>query len=419
MAKLTDLAIRQLILKGERFSGLADSRCPGLYLSWPEKYSAPFWRYRWKTEGRQKTIALGKYPLVGLSAARSRANDLRAMVRLGRDPALEKKERKAANKAKELALAGQRSLAELTEEFIQRHVDEKLKRPLLIRQRLTNHIKASPFGNHPIDQIKPLHIDALIQAVVMQGKNRLANDLLRYLKRIFDYAVKRHLLEHNPAVAFNASDAGGRERSRERTLSLDEIARLLGAMEESAHFADENRLAVRLLLLLGVRKMELLAAQWPEFVLDDGVWNLPASRSKTGASIRIPLPPAAVELLRSLEALACGSLQVFPRRGGRKCGHVAESTLNQALYNLKPGIGAFTVHDLRRTVRTQLGALRIPPHICERCLNHKIGGVEGVYDRYDYFEERREALDAWANVLAGLESGGKVVPIGTGREARA
>ncbi len=76
-------------------------------------------------------------------------------------------------------------------------------------------------------------------------------------------------------------------------------------------------------------------------------------------------------------------------------------------YVLEP----FTVHDFRRAVRTQLAAWNIPPQIRERCLTHVVPGIAGVYDRFDYFEERKAALDAWAAVLADLDSGSKVVPI--------
>lgn len=170
---------------------------------------------------------------------------------------------------------------------------------------------------------------------------------------------------------------------------------------------------MRLLLSLGVRKMELLGAKWAEFDLGAGVWNLPALRSKNALAVRIPLPPAAVERLQRLETLACGSAYLFPRRAFRdsKDSHMAQATLNQALHTLNHGLEGFTVHDFRRTVRIQLAALDIPPHIAERCLNHKITGVAGVYDRYDYLEERKAALAQWALVLAGLDNPGKVVPI--------
>ena len=146
VAKLSDLFIKKHVTAGTRFTGLADDRCPGLYIAWPQKYSSPFWRYRYKIGGKDKAIGLGKYPHVGLSDARKIANEMRAKVTLGHDPVLEKKQLKAANKAAEDALKGQRSVSEITEEFMTRHVDGKLKRPLLIRQRLENHIKQSSIG---------------------------------------------------------------------------------------------------------------------------------------------------------------------------------------------------------------------------------------------------------------------------------
>ena len=82
--------------------------------------------------------------------------------------------------------------------------------------------------------------------------------------------------------------------------------------------------------------------------------------------------------------------------------HVGSDTLNRALDELDHGLDPFTVHDLRRTARSHLAALGIAPHIAERVLNHKLKGVEGVYDRYDYFAERRDALDRWAAHLTRL-----------------
>jgi integrase len=123
---------------------------------------------------------------------------------------------------------------------------------------------------------------------------RLANDLLRSLKRIFDYGVTSHYLSYSPASAFRSQDAGGKALSRERALSFKEAA-----IKNAPHFAKENEIAVRLLLLLGVRKMELLAASWDEFDLDAGEWNIPALRSRNERAVRVPLSATAVELFQA------------------------------------------------------------------------------------------------------------------------
>lgn len=129
-----------------------------------------------------------------------------------------------------------------------------------------------------------------------------------------------------------------------------------------------SELASKLLLALCVRKGELLAARWEEFDLDgDGdagpVWHLPASRTKTGAALDIPLVPEVVEWFRALQLLAAGSEQVFPQRRRdprQRVPHVGLDTLNVALTRVTHGLEPFTLHDLRRTARTHLAALGVP-----------------------------------------------------------
>jgi integrase len=222
--------------------------------------------------------------------------------------------------------------------------------------------------------------------------------------------------------AFSARlDAGGREESRTRALSGDELSALFAAIRKEPSFGGDNLMLVRLLLALCVRKGELLGACWSEFDLDGGssvgpVWRLPAERSKTGASLDIPLVPQVVEWLHAAKTLSAGSEWVFParRRDARsRVPHVGRDTLNVALGRVDVGkIEAFTVHDLRRTARTHLAALGVAPHVAELCLNHKPRGIGAIYDRHSYFVERRAALQSWTEVLLQLESGKtNVVPL--------
>lgn len=167
------------------------------------------------------------------------------------------------------------------------------------------------------------------------------------------------------------------------------------------------------MILLGVRKTELTESKWTEYKLEDSKWVLPADRSKTGKEIAIPLSPLALDFLNELKVRACGSDYVFPNRRVSKSLRMGKDTLNRAiakLFGQEPGkkiqplnrmenLEYFTVHDLRRTCRSLLASLSVPPHIAERCLNHKIEGVQGVYDRYDYFVERKQALNHLSNHL--------------------
>jgi integrase len=214
---------------------------------------------------------------------------------------------------------------------------------------------------------------------------------------------------YNPAAAFDLSDAGGKEDARSRALSRDELVKLFEAMRNANGFSMENQLSVKLLLLLAVRKNELVGARVDEFDLKNAVWHLPAERTKTSAAIDIPLAAQAVDALTELIRLGGGSEYLLParKRQERMLPHIHEGTLNVALSKARPlmkGVENFTIHDFRRTARTHLAALGVDPHIAERCLNHKIKGVEGIYNRHDYFPERKDALSKWARFLATCET---------------
>ena len=412
MGELSDIQIRAWIRANERFEGRSDG--DGLVLCWRVNYATPVWKLRYRFAGKARVMNIGSYRDLSLADARKTAKELRAKISLGHDVAGEKQERKAGAVAKieseKLAI----NVSQLADEYFERMILGRWKHPNIVRSRIDKDIKPM-IGKLKVEDVKPMHIDALLQSVVKRGAPTVANDVLRWVRRMFDYAVKRHMVEINPASAFDLADAGGKEESRERALSEAELIQLFAAMRTALGFSRQNELTLKLLLLLAVRKMELIGAQWAEFDLDEGIWYLPGDRTKTGAAIDIPLAAVAVEWFRELYEMAASSRWVLPARKmqHRMIPHIAESTLSVALAKVKHGLPHFTIHDFRRTARSHLAALGVQPHIAERCLNHKLKGVEGIYDRHDYFDERKAALNAWAALLTRLESGDadKVVPI--------
>lgn len=171
-------------------------------------------------------------------------------------------------------------------------------------------------------------------------------------------------------------------------------------------------LSIRNLLITAVRSAELYQAKWEDVDLDGAQWHIP--KSKTGAAMDLPLAPVVVEWFRELRTLAGHSAYVLPAhsrsRAARHGGdtHLNKDTLREAiahwLRTAKPAVRRFTPHDLRSTVKSHLRALGVPRDISEMCLNHKLSGVEGIYDRHTYFEERREALGKWAAVLVAVNT---------------
>ncbi|MFW3614832.1 tyrosine-type recombinase/integrase [Billgrantia antri] len=374
----------------------------GLYLMIPKK-GAPYWMHRYTLAGKRRELTLDKCANLSLAEAREQAGEARKGIRNGADPIEERK------REKRVAI---HTVKELFSDWHQ-DLEKRLKHPNIPKRIFEKEIAPS-IGQLTLDSVSPMDVRAIVRKVASSGRPAIANDTLMYLKQLFNHAIKLGLLTYNPAAAFNVNDAGGIEKSRDRALTLDEIRHVFQVFRYNHDsFSRDNYLACALLLVLGVRKTELTEAQWSEFDLKKGRWELSGERSKTGTGIVIPLPPQAVGWLEELKIRACGSPYVFPSRRSSKRPHMGKDTLNRAiakLFGKEPGkkpqpenrmgdMAEFTVHDMRRTCRSLLAAAGVPGHVAERCLNHKLKGGEGVYDRYDYFNERKEALTMVAELV--------------------
>ena len=405
MAKLTDLQIKAWIKADERFEGKADGN--GLYLRFRKSDKFPNWRFRYKLGGKSRVVLIGSYTDFSLAKAREVARELAARVSLGYDVAGEKQKRKAEALEKIEAQKNAKRVSDLAVEYYSRQIEPTYKHPELFRSSLQKNIVAS-IGKMKIEDVRPKHIDDVLQDVLERGSPTVANDVLRMLKRLFDYAVVRGMIEVNPAISFSSKDAGGKEQGRKRALTREELVMFFKALRKGRGISRENELTFKIILALGVRKMELCAAEWSEFNLDEKVWHFPANRAKNGEEIDIPLADPVIEWIKEIRLFAGNSRWLIPARRGRTTSHVSRSTLHMVLPSVlkeMPDVEPFSIHDLRRTMRTQMAALGIDPVIAERCLTHKIPGVEGIYNRHHYFEERKAALEQWAELLVTLESG--------------
>lgn len=377
----------------------------GLYLV-VRSSATPYWMLRYTSNGKRKEITLGKYPSLSLADAKADAAIKKREVDLGTDPLIARK------KTKEQPI---KLVDDLFADWFENDLAKRLKHPGIPKRIYTKDIKPV-IGDLLIDQVSALNVRKIIQGI-SDVRPTVANDALMYMKQMFRHGFKLDLLTHNPASAFTVSDAGGIEKSRDRYLTLDEIKQVFSILKNNiAKFNRDNYLACALLITLGVRKSELCCAQWKEFEFDKALWNLPEGRSKTGAAITIPLPPQIIEWLNELKMRSCGSDYVFPARRASKKPHMGDDTLNRAISsmfgheagrkvqpkNLMGDIKPFSPHDLRRTFRSLAAALGVQGHVAERCLNHKLKGIVGTYNRHDYLEERLAAHTKVADYLADI-----------------
>ncbi|MDO6426106.1 tyrosine-type recombinase/integrase [Thalassotalea sp. 1_MG-2023] len=387
--------IKSLVKKAEVGRHQVDDN---LYLRISTSKSAS-WTFRYKLNGKRKEATLAKYgdePLgLPLVKARALAANWKALVRDGIDPKIQKNRQDFSDI---------RTVNNLANDWLE-DCRQRLKYPE-IPERVYRKDIAPHVGELPISEVNPLDIKRVLKHINDSGRPTIANDALIYCKQMFNQGIKLGLLTNNPASAFDNRDAGGKENSRDRFLTVDEIEEVFNTFRENQNcFVRQNYIACVLLLCLGVRKGELLAAPWSEFNLDEKVWKLPKERSKNGIPIDYPLPDLLVRYFEELKVLSVGSDFVFPnRRASKRFPYISPDTLNAALANLfKKGqlkVDHFTLHDLRRTCRTMLSNIGVQPHVAERCLNHKLPKIMGTYDKYDYFDERKEALQRLTDKLS-------------------
>ncbi|MFZ2290493.1 MAG: integrase arm-type DNA-binding domain-containing protein [Halopseudomonas yangmingensis] len=401
MGNLTSKAV-QAKIKGApgRFSDGG-----GLYLVVP-KAGRAYWMLRFTSDKKRKEMTLGRVEDLSLADARTEATLKMQQHRQGLDPLI----------AKQRSLHESiRSVDDLFADWHEGNI-KRLKHHQIPFRVYSKDI-APVIGQMRPEAVTGRDIQRILRNIIESNRPTIANDALLYCKQLFNHGIKLDVVAGNPASAFTASDAGGIEKSRDRVLTLKEVTFAFKKFrEETDSFTRDNYLACALLLSLGVRKSELTEATWNEFDLDGQTWYLPSERSKSGAAIDIPLPDLSIEWLKELKVRSFGSAYVLPNRRTSKVPHMGKDTLNRAiskLFGREPGravqppnkmgdLEHFTVHDLRRTCRSLLASIGVPGHIAERCLNHKLKGVEGIYNRHDYFDERRDALDRLAQHLAPL-----------------
>lgn len=356
------------------------------------------WILRYRSAGRAKELTIGNFPDIGLAEARKISREKRAEIDQAGDPAADKQRVKA------LALKDWtvRQLIDDYREKILKDLGTSTQkgygRSLV---RIQNRL-----GSLAVAQISSMDIVELIEFVdAPWNESRM---LLTTARMLFRHAAGRKLVPANPCAGIELSALMGKRPSTKRRLMLTDAE--LGLLL-AADMNRENALAVRLLLATAVRSSELRTAKWEQFDFDQEVWSVPTS--KTGPGIQIPLTKAVKSWLLELKALAGTSAFIFPVRGDYKNASakgdrpINPNTIGAAIEfwftEKAPDVRRFTPHDLRSTAKSHMRALGVPRDITEMCLNHKLSGIEGIYDVHTYFNERKQALTTWADYLTAVE----------------
>jgi len=356
------------------------------------------WVVQYDLGGRTRRMTLGTANQLTLGAARAKAHDILAAVRLGKDPAAEKRQ------AHELAAE---TFGALLARYLP-HKQAKAKAGSRSFDEVERHLVryARPLHVRPITTIARREIATLVSAIAAKAGPTAANCMLGSLSGYFTWLIREGLLEANPAGHVNKAVTNG---SRARVLSLGEFREIWHALGTS-DYAD----IFRLLAWTAATKREVGGMRFDELDLDSAEFNVPAARARNGKPRTIPLTPSALALLEARPRN--GRELVFGHgRDGFTGWARAKAALDQRIAAARQAAGItapmepWVVHDLRRFFATQASEiLGVAPHVVEAALGHIAvfkSGVAGVYNRSSYGVEHRRALERWAQLLDEVVSG--------------
>jgi integrase len=269
-----------------------------------------------------------------------------------------------------------------------------------MRREIENEF-ISRWGSRPVTDITARDVVALLDEAVARGAPYQAHNLLGHIRRLFNWAIGRHIygLDKSPCDRMKSKDVIGPKLSLTRVLSDAELRALWAATERMGYpYAP----LYRMLALTGQRKSEVAEARWSEFDLDRKLWTIPAERMKGKNEVarphHVPLTDEVIAILNALPRFKSGDHLFSTSFGVKPVNNFvkAKASLDRAMLAELGKLDPFVIHDIRRTMRTGLSALSVRPDVAELVIAHALPGMRGVYDKYSFEAEKRQALELWA-----------------------
>jgi integrase len=395
--KLTDLFVDRLRPPAKGREEYFDTTFPALALRVTDT-GHKSWSLFYRAAGRQRRYTIGAYPAFDPAAARKAASAALHRVEAGGDPAEEKRQRRLGPKP------AADDFASVAREYLERQVKKNTAASTYKETARILEMDVIPeWGKRPIGTIVRRDVTALVDKKAAAGAEVQANRILARLRTLFGWAVEKDRIASNPCDGLKPPT---KEQSRDRVLGDSEIKLFWEGCDELAWPFGP---LFKLLLLTAQRRDEVASMEWDEVNLETGVWSIPKTKAKNGVGHEVQLSREAVEILSALPRIAGGlvfttngktPVSGFSRAKERIDGFMAAGVGRE--------IDPWILHDLRRTATTGMAALKIPPHVVDRILNHTSGtirGVAAVYNRHQYGEERRDALAAWGRSVDAIVTG--------------
>ncbi|MGX4746118.1 tyrosine-type recombinase/integrase [Providencia rettgeri] len=372
----------------------------GLYLL-VKTNGGKYWRLKYRIDGKEKLLAIGIYPTVTLADARRKRDDAKRLLADGIDPNQQRKEQKQASKID--------SVNTFKNIALEWYEGRKDRWSVGYRDDMMDAFEKDVFpyiGNRPIAEIKPMELLEVLSIMEKRGATEKLKKVRQRCGEVWKYAIITGRAEYNPAPDL-ASAFVPHKREHYAHLSVSELPEFLSSIDKYMG-SQIVRVALRVLILTGVRPGELRKAEWSEINFDTKVWEIPAEKMKMRRPHIVPLSEQVIDLLKQIHPISGNYQYIFPSRTDYR-KHISDMALNTMIRRMGYG-GRATGHGFRHTMSTILHEQGYNTAWIETQLAHvDKNSIRGTYNHAQYIDGRREMLQWYADYMEALENGDNVV----------
>ena len=276
--------------------------------------------YMYRFDGKSRMMTLGPYPKLKLVSARLKVAQAKERLSKEIDPGQELLDAKEA-------VRGAHSIKALIDEYLEKWAKPR-KKSWKEDERILRKDVQPVWGRKKAETIKRRDIVLLLDEIVDRGAPIQANRTLAVIRKMFNFALSRGILEQSPCVQIPAP---AKENQRDRVLSDDEIRTIWSSLDD-AGMIKEIQLVLKLQLISGQRKGEIVGAEWRDINLKQGWWTIPKEKAKNNLPHRVPLSPLALKILKETKELSKDSSFLFPSRN-KENSHITEPAIDRAIRN--------------------------------------------------------------------------------------
>jgi integrase len=406
---LTDVAIRNAKPRDKPYK-VGDTL--GLFLL-VQPSGGKLWRVKYRIDGKEKKLAIGIYPQVGLAEARRRRDAARELVAAGKDPGREKQREKVRSR-----IQAETTFDAIAAEFCQKRRRDGQKAwavSTATRSEYLLSLLKGSIGKLPITDIEPADVLIAVRKIERKGQLESARRTLQLAGAVFRYAVATARLASDPTRDLRGALTAPTVTHYGAIIDPARVGELLRAID-GYEGQPITKLAMQLAPHVFVRPGELRHAEWNEFDLDGALWTIPAGKTKMRKDHLVPLSTQSIAILEELRTLTGPEGYVFPSIRSRK-RPMSDNTINAGLRRLGYSTDEMTAHGFRAMASTLLNESgKWHPDAIERALAHGDSDrIRAAYHRGAHWKERVAMAQWWSDHLDQLRKGAEVVPIKAGK----